>query len=301
MVKKVCALLVLLSFSYTAYSQPVPFPCDGSFYQVFGTQGQSLAYDVQTDTSTIAPNSAGRSINAFGFNPDDGLGYGIFTGSTRLAQLDALGNVVDLGLINGLPAGNYPAGTIAEDGLYYAYSPNFLNTVYIININTVSVVGTLNIIGPTFATPDITFNPVDGRFYANTSNLGPPGTLNGGLLLAFDKDTGVLEIVGQNGLGPDGAFASMFSDASGNVYGQDRTDGGLYVFNTSIGTASQIGDTGINSMSVPKGGVDGFFCVVNPGPFAKFVPTLSEWGLIATAAILGIVSFIFIRRRKLAV
>ena len=41
-------------------------------------------------------------------------------------------------------------------------------------------------------------------------------------------------------------------------------------------------------------------CVLPPGAAPRIapVPTLSEWGLIATAAMLGIVSVLVIRKRK---
>ncbi len=38
-----------------------------------------------------------------------------------------------------------------------------------------------------------------------------------------------------------------------------------------------------------------------PPPPVPSVPTLSEWGLIAMASILGIVGFMVIRRRKVTV
>ena len=44
-----------------------------------------------------------------------------------------------------------------------------------------------------------------------------------------------------------------------------------------------------------NGSIDAVSCVVITG-----IPTLSEWGLIAMAAILGIVGFMVIRRRKAA-
>jgi len=43
---------------------------------------------------------------------------------------------------------------------------------------------------------------------------------------------------------------------------------------------------------------NGIDCI---GPVSAAVPTLSEWGLIAMASILGLVGFIVIRRRKATV
>ncbi|MEX0998965.1 MAG: IPTL-CTERM sorting domain-containing protein [Thermodesulfobacteriota bacterium] len=40
---------------------------------------------------------------------------------------------------------------------------------------------------------------------------------------------------------------------------------------------------------------------ITPPPSSSAIPTLSEWGLIAMASILGIVGFMFIRRKKVTV
>jgi len=36
----------------------------------------------------------------------------------------------------------------------------------------------------------------------------------------------------------------------------------------------------------------------DPGNFSRNIPTISEWGLIATAGVLGIIGFMVIRRRN---
>ncbi len=291
--KKLIVLAFLFCFSVNAYAQE-PFPCDGSFYQVFGINGMSLAYNVETDISTVAPNNAGTSMNAFGYRVQDNLAYGIFTGTNELAQLGSDGTVNNLGVVTGLPLINYPAGAISDDGFLYVYrgtDPVF-NMIFVIDIDAVSVVNVLNVPGPTFTTPDLTFNPIDNRFYAVAGGGAEVPDNN---LIAIDRDTGVLEIVGPTNLADDTGFASMFSDDSGNVYGHDRDTGILYVFNTQTGQPTQIGQNIIQEEVM--GGVDGFFCVANPGPIAKVVPTLSEWGLIAMVALLGVIGFIAIRRR----
>jgi len=253
----------------------------------------SQAYDLLTDTITIAPNNAGRSINAFGFRPQDGFAYGIFSNTTELAQLGSNGTVVSLGIIAGLPNANYPAGAIADDGLLYVYSSSNLNMVYVIDLTTISVVNVINVPGPTFTAPDITFNPVDNRFYAVTSG----GVIAPGTLFAFDRDTGISEQIGPIGTGT--SLPSMFSDESGLIYGQDRSTGILYLLNIETGQATGIGNTGIDGSAM--GGVDGFFCSANAGPLSRAVPTLSQWGLIAMTGVLGIVGFMVMRRRKLTV
>jgi len=57
---------------------------------------------------------------------------------------------------------------------------------------------------------------------------------------------------------------------------------------TTNGVVSFIGDMDHNAKGLA------FDCGVGP----RLIPTLSEWGLIAMAGILGIVGFMVMRRRK---
>ncbi|MCZ6865704.1 MAG: IPTL-CTERM sorting domain-containing protein [Candidatus Dadabacteria bacterium] len=62
---------------------------------------------------------------------------------------------------------------------------------------------------------------------------------------------------------------------------------------TTSGVQQDIGDLDHETKGLA------FDCVVPPpGFFAREIPTLSEWGLIAMAGVLGIVGFMVIRRRK---
>ena len=60
------------------------------------------------------------------------------------------------------------------------------------------------------------------------------------------------------------------------------------------------GDGGAIPCNSSENVVPGAFCneANNQCTVADNVPTLSEWGLISTAAILGFIGFIVIRRRK---
>jgi len=114
-----------------------------------------------------------------------------------------------------------------------------------------------------------------------------------GNLIAINTVLGTYEIIGLTGVPTDRAFASMWAEGSGLVYGAERNIAGeVYEFDTRTGVATLLGET------VVSGSQDGFFCHDNAGPFAKNVPTLSEWGLIAMAGILGIVGFMVMRRKK---
>ena len=55
-----------------------------------------------------------------------------------------------------------------------------------------------------------------------------------------------------------------------------------------------------DGICVPDGDSSFFGSCVSPPPVTSPIPTLSEWGLIAMAGILGIVGFMVIRRKKVS-
>ncbi|MCH7949109.1 MAG: IPTL-CTERM sorting domain-containing protein [Candidatus Dadabacteria bacterium] len=291
MIKSFITLAFLICISVNAYSQE-PFPCDDSFYQVFTNQGQLITYDLASNTFVTAPNNAGDPLNAFGYRVVDDFAYGVLQ-DTNLARLGSDGTVVDLGAITGFPGGPTASGDFGNGGLLCLIPNTGFNTIYAVNVDTVSVENTISIAGANFFVSDIAFNPVDGLFYGVTQVADVIGTeVPAALLIAIDIGAGTFEIIGSTGLSQDVVFGSMYADASGRVYGSDRVSSNFYVFDTETGHATALGET------VDGSPIDGFFCSANSGPFGLAIPTLSQWGLIAMAGILGIVGFMVIRRRK---
>ena len=292
---RLIALAFLVCFSVNAYSQ-VPFPCNDDFYQIVGDNGQLLTYDLESDTVTFAPNNAGTTLNAAGIRIADGFAYGIFTDNGALARISLDGTVENLGPVAGLPADRYPTGDFANDGLLYVYSNGLngnFNRIYAINVDTISVVRTIDIAGPFFSNPDMAFNPTNGLFYGVSSDNIPGSQVPARQLIAIDVNAGTFEIIGPTNVPLGEIFASMYSDGAGNVYGSDRGgSGSFYRFDTDTGQATLLGTT------VGIGPADGFFCWTNPGPFSRAVPTLSQWGLIAMAGVLGIIGFMVMRRKR---
>ena len=291
---------IVISFSLNTYSQE-QFTCNDSFYQVFGNTGQLLEYDIDTNTSIVQPFSEGRSINAVGYRTSDNYAYGIFVRAPfELVRLGSDAVTANLGVVDGLPAMNFPTGDFsAVDGLLYIYQARepYINTFFGINVDTAIVENEVFIPGPEFAAIDMAFNPRDQRFYT----IVVAGEITPFTLIAIDMETATVEEIGPTGLPQNAEMASMFSDAAGRIYAQDRNspNGDLYELNTVTGEASLIGGTVVNNET--RGGVDGFYCFLNRGPeILEAVPTLSEWGLIAMAAVLGIAGFMVIRRRKVS-
>jgi hypothetical protein len=115
-----------------------------------------------------------------------------------------------------------------------------------------------------------------------------------GHLFTVDPSNGDPTFVGNTGVdNPERINALAFHPNTGELYGTTVHPGletsTLVTLNTTTGLASEVGD-------LPNC-ADGLAFKPLPPPA---VPTLSEWGLIAMAGVLGIVGFMAIRRRKVA-
>jgi hypothetical protein len=114
-----------------------------------------------------------------------------------------------------------------------------------------------------------------------------------GHLFTVDPSNGDPTFVGNIGVDfPERRINALaFHPITGELYGTTVQAGletsTLVTLNTTTGLASEVGD-------LPNC-ADGLAFKPLPPPA---VPTLSEWGLIAMAGVLGIVGFIVIRRRK---
>ena len=264
---RVIYLLVLLFFSANAYSQPATFPCDDSFYFVFGQQGQLFTYDALSEEITIAPFNAGESINALGYREADNLGYAISSNGTRLIQVAADGSTVDRGVVNGLPGGiSYPAGSFGPDDFLYVYRGDGPdpNRIFVIDVDAVEVVNTIDIAGPTFVIADLAYSQRDGVFYSVTGNYeGLEGTF---VLISIDINTQTTSVIGPVVASPV-LTAAIFADASGNIYsGSTRNAGTFSIVDSETGLATIIGNV---AMADQDGGVDGFFCGASSGTFCQ--------------------------------
>lgn len=138
--------------------------------------------------------------------------------------------------------------------------------------------GTSTIFGtPIDANGLITLNPATGAgtvIPASTGNV--PNAINA---MDFNPVTGVL-------------FGS-FEDFD-DILGNGANESYLVTINTSDGSLTVIGQTVLGLDAIV------FFddCNGEPMPTTSAIPTLSEWGLIAMAGILGIIGLLVIRRRK---
>jgi YVTN family beta-propeller protein len=171
-----------------------------------------------------------------------------------------------------------PVGlAVTPDGRFVYVVVSFLGTVCVIDTATNMVVKTI----PVELTPlGIAVNP-DGSFVYVTN--GVSGTVS---VIDTSSNT-VIDTVTVGTLpqgidvSHDGKFAYVANQSSGTVSVIDTST------NTVVGTPIAVGNTPI---ALGK--------FIQPPPPPINTPTLSEWGLITMAGLLGIVGFMVIRRRK---
>ena len=157
--------------------------------------------------------------------------------------------------------------------------------------------------------------------------VGPPPNTAGGDLFIIDLATGIATLVGSTTIdracglcfAPNGTLYCWEEDLhilnpnTGQIITTVQTDAEFInscavradgtIFGTLCGQCTDAGDlltvdpiTGDLTFIGPSG--QGFAGDLAFTPLSRNIPTLSEWGLIAMAAILGIVGFMAIRRRK---
>lgn len=158
---------------------------------------------------------------------------------------------------------------------------------------------------------------------ADVSFIGPSGFTDGGNGLAVEPSTatifgtpidanGLITLNRATGVGtvipasignvPNAINAMDFNPLTGVLYGSFKDfddilgngarESYLVTINTSDGNLTVIGQTilGLDALV--------FFDDGDGECFVRTIPTLSEWGLIALAGVLGLISLLAIRRRK---
>ena len=142
-----------------------------------------------------------------------------------------------------------------------------------------------------FFTRTVTGNPFPDRLEVRISTVGASTDVGGTALSVGDFTDLVIEInpnLQVGGYPQNWTEFVITPDVLGKI-------GGRIAFRYFVTDGGQL-PGGINSNFI---GIDTFSCKLKP-IVATPIPTISEWGLVAMAGILGIVGFIVIRRRKVA-
>lgn len=134
-------------------------------------------------------------------------------------------------------------------------------------------------------------NVLSLAFDSNTNTLyGVNPDLDNNYLVTIDTETGQGTMVGDI-VGFEIITGLTFDEDTNTLYASDELTGELLTVNTQTAEGTVIGEIGFETVSALARCEAGFFNI----------PTLSEWGLIAMAGVLGIIGFIVLKRRKAAV
>jgi len=245
---------MLFAGNLLVYSQ---FTCDSSMYlgQAPNAATNTTLYSVNTSTNplTYPPIGTIASIkyNAIGFHPTTGYLYAIADASNNILRINSDGTYVNLGAVTNLPTGiSFNAGEIDSAGNFYVSASGTVNTLYRINIATLTATAIPLLSSLTVS--DFAYNPVDGFLYG-VHNIT-------GLLNRVNTATGAVTSIGTASAGTP--FGAMMGSSTGAVYGVSNS-GGFYQFNIANGTRVLI------SGSPASLGNDGAHCVTAPITFSS--------------------------------
>ncbi|MBO9611402.1 MAG: T9SS type A sorting domain-containing protein [Dyadobacter sp.] len=228
------------------------FVCSDSQILYSGSPGGTTTlYDVNYSSNPLTRTPIGASAasiyNAIGFNPVDGLVYGILSelgaNSNHLIRIDSTGSVVDLGAVTGLPVQNtteYNAGDFDNAGFLYVMHNNS-SSIY--KIDVINKTSTATSLSPATAISlsDVAYH--NGLFYGVRNSNSQ--------LVSIDPATGAVTDIG-TAFGT-GVFGALMGGCNG-IFGI-ANNGGFYQFDITTGTRAKLADTP-SALS----GVDGAHC-----------------------------------------
>lgn len=218
-----------------------PLACVPNFFQIFDATGTIAYLDASTDPytyTTIA--TAGYSINAVGYNLEDGLLYGFERGEViagdYMVRIDATGDITVLSSIT-IPFSSW-VGDFNDSGDLYFLNPGDKNQFGIFDVSEGTVTTTLAS-GGDFLAADMAYLDADGKFYGvqqttlyvynPVSNSVSTQTLTGKLTDDYNA--------GANG----NLFGASWSATDGYVYVSNNTSGLMYKINVNTNETVYVG------------------------------------------------------------
>jgi len=210
------------------------FAADAGLYQIFSNHGQVGQVNLESQTFETTSFNAGTKVNATGFRTADNYAYGVVTSVSQITRIGSNGEMEVLGSVDGLPTnkGTYFVGDFANDDLLYLRNSGQKDTLYGVNVDTLTVDNVIKTSTALNNIYDIAFNNGDEKFYASQR-----GAEN--VLISIDLD-GNVENIGKNGVGKL-TFGAMYADADGNIFGGANQTGDVYRFDKSTGAATVVG------------------------------------------------------------
>lgn len=119
---------------------------------------------------------------------------------------------------------------------------------------------------------------------------------NNASLYTVSISTGTASLIGPTGLSATNNFGLEYDECNQVLYLNDGNTAQLYTVDVNTGAATLVGSNNVDDVRI-----DGLAWKGNCGPIPPSpIPTMSEWGLIAMAAIMGMAGILFYRKRRLA-
>ena len=117
-----------------------------------------------------------------------------------------------------------------------------------------------------------------------------------GSLYTVSTVTGTSNLIGPTGIPGSNRFGLAYDECNQILYANDGELRQLYTLDVTTGAGTLVGSNGVDDI------IDGLAWKGRCGSSRTSpIPTLSEWGLIAMAGVLGIAAFMVMRRKKVTV
>ena len=285
----VLSILILSVFiSFKVNAQPFP---DGLIGLSSSEPGVLFSIDGSTGVATpLLTLNGGASITGLAFLKRTLYGTDLYDFPGSIMNDNAIGSITKSGVISFLSNQNGSqnwwslASDESGDVLYTVDDDNSNILTAQFRDGSVTTIGS----GVGFNVPGLEFDNIHGILYAISNDKS---------LYTISTATGTPSLIGPTGIpGNTTAVIGLAYDACSQIlYANEGNLKQLFILDVTTGAATLVGSNGVNDA------IDGLawkgpcgVAISNP------IPTLSEWGLIAMAGVLGIVGFMVIRRRKLA-
>jgi hypothetical protein len=294
---------------------------------LYGTDPNDLIIiNPNTGLGTFVGNMGGPGFPGFAIDPTTGIAYGSpGSGADAIVNIDLnTGQAILLGSLN-LGVAVASALDFRDDGVLFA-SVNIVadggsggDHLAIIDTATgnATIIGSFGnctgVVIPSEGDGSCTLDGIEAIAFDNSGNLWAslrtsPSSVGTPGLYRINQNTGqatlvapILDSIGQPP--PRGGVVSLQFACDGTLYGgtapseQQSSDGGFLVtIDPDTGVFEFVGNISASNEGGALGGLS--FDSSCHGFIINTIPTLSEWGLIAMAGILGIIALLAVRRRK---
>ena len=230
-------------------------------------------------------NGQGSTIASLGSATIQGLACDNDTGT--LYGIDVLTN--ELVIIDPNNGTSSPVGVIGFDqASSLAFDPNS-NTLYAVDIGLDELITINTDTGQGSSIGFTEFRNILGLAFDSDTNIlyGVNPDLEQNYLVTIDTNSGVASMVGD--IAGFGIIISLTYDpTTNNLYAADAQTREFINVNPVTAVGTVVGDIGIGNISALGA------CI----SLEKQVPTLSEWGFIALAVLIGAVGVVMARRNK---